>query len=611
MIHRGKYALIIATFGCGILIGWSGAVLWPASSTPIRQTAAASTGIGEIAHIPGAAQITADSKRNAEAHSGDKSTTSAQRVSALGSALREALNIADPIDRVIRLREIIATIPPDQFPDVFAVARKMNGAEQRDIMEVLGKRWVESNPREAVEFASRSTSSLNLLKGMLQEWCNTSPRDVLAWIQSHPASSNNRTFILHGIVETLAQTDPQNSLALLKSKFAPGEWNPSGFFSSWAERDPRSAAAAAASLTGELRGTALRAVASLWVSSDPGSAINWANTISNPSDRKELVESIGKTWASINPQEAISWARGISDEAAARNIFSAAVAHLAETDIDSAVEQIQMMPQGDGRTQVVIAAAKSAAQKDARGALQLLEMAPRGSQRTQEALDICFQWGNSDPHSVLQWMTTNLAAMNDSRVGDIVSGWMKSAPEAALDWAQALPANEWRDTIMGYAVQKLAASDLQRAQAMFTSLSPDAQANAAWEIADTLQRSGRRQALDWAETLPPGEAQNQAYKPIIWDWARQNPTEVAQWMASLPRGQTRDEAVNHFASAIMERDPERAMAAALSIDDPRDRYQSIASLYQSWRRTNSAAAQNWLQNNNQVTDELRQRILNH
>ncbi len=611
MIRPGTCALLIGTFGCGSLIGWSGAVLRSGSSSPTQQAAAASAETREVTQSPRSAQITAKSKRNAEANSGEETSAPNQRASVLGSALRDALNITDRVDRAMRLREIIGTISPDRFPDVYAEAKKMASDDQWEIMGVLGRRWVEINPREAALFASHAHDFSNLLRGVLQGWCTASPRDALAWIQSQPLGTT-RSWMLTSVAETLAQTDPQNALALLKSKFSPSEWRPWNFFYNWAERDPRSAASAVANLTGSSQQDALQAVANSWASSDPRSAMNWANSISNISERKELVASIGASWANVNPQEAISWARGVADEAVARNVFSAAVAHLAETDIGSAVEQIQMLPQGDDRTHVVIAAAESVSQKDVRGALQLLDMAPPTLQRTREALDICGQWANSDPHAALEWITTNLAASKqNNRVWQIVGSWMDSAPTAALDWAQALPENGWRDSIMGFAVGKLAASDLPRAQAMFTSLPSDAQANAAWTISRTLQQRDTQQAIDWAGTLPPGQAQNLAYQAIIQQWAPQNPVAAAQWLGNLPRGQTRDQAVSNFASAVIYRDPESAMAWVLSIDDSRDRDQSIESLYRAWRYANAIAAQSWLQNNNQVTDQLRQRILNH
>jgi hypothetical protein len=83
---------------------------------------------------------------------------------------------------------------------------------------------------------------------------------------------------------------------------------------------------------------------------------------------------------------------------------------------------------------------------------------------------------------------------------------------------------------------------------------------------------------------------------------------VAAWLGNLSQGKSRDTAVEAFASAVTQLDPNAAAAWAQTIaaDDVRNRV--FSNIFQSWSYYDAEAAKQWLQGVN-VPDEMKETFI--
>ncbi len=536
---------------------------------------------------------------------------------AFETALRGALRLTDRVDRTIRLREILRGLSAEQIPVAFERAKKLARSESWEVLSALGSRWAEIDPRDAFAFGMKAGKTgpyggyNSFLDGVMEKWSNAATSEAISWVQSLPPGET-RNNLFNTVITTVGQSNPEMAVRLLRTQANyQGGWVAQSLFYDWAGRDPQAAATAALDLKGNTGRQALNSVARSWAQDDPRGAMQWANGVPNVSARKGLIDVVAQQWAEADPQGVITWARGLTDESMRRNAIATGISRLTLADPAAALVQIHELPEGEDRNQAVIAAAGSLADKDARSAVQLLDQLAPGPQRNDAINRICNVWGQSEPRAALDWLLQNTAPSKGGfGISRTLQTWLSNAPADAIAWAQALPAGDNRDAAMASVVAGLASTDFARAQLLFGQLSPDAQATASQSLTYNLLQQDTTKAKSWAESLPAGKAQTNALGLVARQWADQNPTAAAQWLGTLDPGAGRDRAVSNFSNVVFNRDPDGALAWAVTTNDPKDRDTLVESLVRQWLRSDSTAARNWLNTSQQVTPELKTRILN-
>jgi hypothetical protein len=413
------------------------------------------------------------------------------------------------------------------------------------------------------------------------------------------------------MILAIGHNDPRAALQILKVQGSGGQasWAVQELFSTWAGRDPQAAAAAVAELKGTANYMALRGVARAWAEENPQAAIAWGERMENAASRKQVLNSVVEQWADSDPQALIAWSKNVQDDELRRSAVSRGISQLAAMDVPAALSQIETMPGGEERDQAVMAAANSLGQQDARGAVQLLNQLEPGIERTQALSRACSIWANSEPRAAVEWLFQNSPPSKDGyELTNVLWQWASTAPNEAVSWAEGLPAGERRETALAGVAVSLSYQEPARAQKLFDQLSPDAKASVAERFAASLGQQDPNKARAWAEALPPGKAQAVALGTVAYQMASKNVADAAQWLDKLPVGEVRDRAVMGFSNYAGRRDPEGALAWAVTISDERDRLQQVESLVKQWRGVDEAAARKWLDSSTQLTAEQRRRI---
>jgi hypothetical protein len=287
-----------------------------------------------------------------------------------------------------------------------------------------------------------------------------------------------------------------------------------------------------------------------------------------------------------------------------------AFAKLAEKDVSAALAASANFPAGKEHDGALAQVAKAMAKTDPTRATQLLEEIPAGPEHNVAATAIAAAMSKSDPRAALDWVVKNGSLFNLTHNAVVLPQWYHSSPDEALTWARALPTGENRDSAFGALANGLARANPDEAMAFFSELTPEGQEAASRDLAKRFDERAPAMARQWAESLPPGNAQATALGEVAGAWYKQDPEAVTHWLTTLPSGQGKDSALSACSDQLSMTDPAKAMTCAFSIEDELDRNSEIDSVVKRWMRSDAAAARKWINQSSELSDAQKTRLLN-
>jgi hypothetical protein len=350
---------------------------------------------------------------------------------------------------------------------------------------------------------------------------------------------------------------------------------------------------------------------------DPLQAIAMAETMT---EREAATREAASYFLRTAAENAAKMGSGVLRQLATMPMKSwmadAIMGEVAKHDPELAVELAAKTLLGDGPldSAVCSAFAALAARDPALCLAKLPEL--QGAKHASAVSAIGISWAAQDPAAALNWLlqwpesergsyhVRVTGASNDVLVQGF-SEWVKSSPNEARAWADALPADSLRITLQTEVAWALA-SNGRPAEAMqvLSSLGNAIPQKVIRNVAIGWAATDPQAAAEWAIALDPGPLQNGALAGIVGKWADSDVHGVENWLSNSPPGQARDHSVNAF----LQRDntflfvsaPEQQIAEFERwiglIDDPRLRTKAaIESYYVRARSTSDpAAARKWL-----------------
>jgi len=189
---------------------------------------------------------------------------------------------------------------------------------------------------------------------------------------------------------------------------------------------------------------------------------------------------------------------------------------------------------------------------------------------------------------------------------------MRKGPDAVIRWAESIP----DDTPGSY--KRMA---FQKAANILATVDP-VQASRWIELhlgqgyaEEAPNVIGRRwleldppAALDWLASLPRSEANDDALQSVLRVWLGEAPGAAMAWVQTIEGAEAGDRAI----AAVISRhadDPPTAMAWAQRISDHADRLRTTVSLGRTWHRRDPEALERWLEES-QLSPQMRSAILN-
>ena len=370
------------------------------------------------------------------------------RASARRAAI-ELLSATDPASAYARL----SVLPPQ--------------ADRDDLVQIIARRFVESDPRAAVLWATslnpRSETALNTVLASVALSDVTLVADIVVAeildpVAANRAGSPDLTSLLAG---AMSQRSPQiievaDRLAL--------------------ENDPR--------IRAELRRLVER-----WPQYDPTAAMLWAEDNFSVMDI-ETAEAFANRLAARDPSLAKSALETVPESLRARWIAGAA-SGMAATDPAAAMNWIQDFSSEPVYGSVVDVVVQSATRRQPEEAARLLDLVPPES-RSRLAPNVATAFAGRDPAAAAEWITS-LSGIREGRraiaVGNVAERWGQSDLEAATTWALGLPGGATRDAALAGSISAAAETGDIDARLIESFSSGAARANA---LTGVMRELGRR-----------------------------------------------------------------------------------------------------------------------
>jgi hypothetical protein len=286
---------------------------------------------------------------------------------------------------------------------------------------------------------------------------------------------------------------------------------------------------------------------------------------------------------------------------------------------------LEKIPDGPLRQQAKLKALNSLAYQDPEtAAKQLATLQPTMLDYSAPIGQIAYAWSAQNPAKALEWANqlgnfdqkkqalqqiyttladadpttaaTRLAEITDPKLrteitATVVGRWATLEPAAALAWSRTLPPEERSAALRQIAGSQISGNPTLARQIfdqMIQQFPPDEwnkseTRDTAGQMATELAETDPQAAAKFAEALPAGSAQEEAYAKVIGAWGRYAPAEAESWLGQMPDGGIRDQAAATFVATVASSDPAKAYQWAVSIADPALRREAAEQSLRAWK----------------------------
>ncbi len=307
----------------------------------------------------------------------------------------------------------------------------------------------------------------------------------------------------------------------------------------------------------------------------------------------------------------------------------AALAELDDAQLQEALAEVEQSVREAGQKQMLYSALLGLwAETDGRAAMAYAQgKLGKGSRFAGNAIQaVVGAWARRDPEAVWKWFETQpkdevddhtrgiaatsvfrgmaahdlesalarLLTIDDRSRTSALHGIADSATDNAsrrrlLDRSASLPPGQ-RDKIRDIVTPEWALSAPDEVMAWIRSLPADEQKSVRGSASDDLLHAKPALAADFLLEGAAEKDKRRILARTVSSWAQEDVRAAGEWLTKQPQGPELDDARSRYAGLVAPRDPAAAMDWARSVQNEKQRTQSIASVYGTWRAKDPAAA---------------------
>ncbi|HBE95697.1 MAG TPA: hypothetical protein DDW68_00820, partial [Verrucomicrobiales bacterium] len=169
-------------------------------------------------------------------------------------------------------------------------------------------------------------------------------------------------------------------------------------------------------------------------------------------------------------------------------------------------------------------------------------------------------------------------------------------PTDALAWAQTLSKQEEANATRS-ALRIWSQNTPSETAAYLDSLNQKIDSHLP-TVAPSWARREPAKAADWVASQPEGEGRNDALAKTLWNWTTQNPAAATTWVQEQPNDSVRDHAIAGLATAALDFNPSTALDWSIKIIGPKLKNSLIQRSLSIWYRKDPEDAQQWAEDHN-------------
>ena len=294
----------------------------------------------------------------------------------------------------------------------------------------------------------------------------------------------------------------------------------------------------------------------------------------------ELSDLLMAQMAALNPRKALDYQVGLA-QAQVRggpDGFAMIMELLAEQDPTKVQNVIEGLPSGDIRTSAEMAWWNVRSKTDPEGVFQSLmnlddDVRDCVSAYPVPLRELLWKLALQAPEKALLAAARFPEAPFFHLQSQLVSAWIDRDPKAAAQWTMEQNNSDMFNAWYQSDVQDVSGLDEKFLRDNFLAIQenmPDSRAGLAQKLAVHLAEQDIPEAIRWAATLPTVE-QEAANCGIAIPWIGKDAVGAAEWLATWPKGESRDTMVSLLASQLEKVDPESALTWAGSMQS-KERY---------------------------------------
>lgn len=241
-------------------------------------------------------------------------------------------------------------------------------------------------------------------------------------------------------IPAFAVSAPVLTAGQLDDAHSSGPESPQVLLRRWAEKEPASAAAWAAQVTGRFRGEALEQVAIAWADLDLRAACQWVGSLPEDSGKEPAVLGVANEAARIDPQTALELAGSLPPSQARDNALVHAISQWTAIDASGAAAWASSVDDSNLRERLVSGIAIATAVQDPATAASQVASLPAGSEQSRAAVAVVQRWALSAPQAAAAWVLLFPdGPVRTAAAENLLAIWAAQDPQAAGQWLQQLP----------------------------------------------------------------------------------------------------------------------------------------------------------------------------
>lgn len=323
-----------------------------------------------------------------------------------------------------------------------------------------------------------------------------------------------------------------------------------------AERDDfRGAVESLRSVAEQQRASAARRLVEEFTPDSPTRAAQLALALPHGVDQRDLLAMATRARMRQDANGTVLWAIGILDPGSRYAAMDSVAGELVKAEPRGALERLQALPDRPGRLELLRLAAAHWARRDPDAALAWADALP-AELRTHIVASIGFEVAQTAPERAVG-IASSVPEGRDRwlLLSEIAQTWTARNPDQAVTWMRSLPAGEAREAALAGIDSATGAASTRRARTV----------QGAYRGPGRLAGGGGSGgpspvvAAD-ATALPPGPAREQALRREFERRLQTSPALAANWLATLPAPEVNDDILRRLTQEWMRYDPASALS---------------------------------------------------
>ncbi len=308
-------------------------------------------------------------------------------------------------------------------------------------------------------------------------------------------------------------------------------------------------------------------------------------------DLEEAVQWMTDYYAEQNAPAALEWAKKWLLGDAQESAMATIAGQLSKTSLDQAVEVANGLKSPNARVDAMSNIGSELGKTDPQKALAWAQSLTDPAEKSAAIEEVMWSMSDADPVAAASQMKQiNNPELLQNIGGTIAESLADKNPAQAIQWAEAIPAGAAQDEAVSGALSGWAKADPKAAFDYLQSKHPK-NGDAAESVFEQWATNKPEDAASQAMQISDPAVREQAVIGVVNGWVNdQDSQAVEQWVDRLSAGHERDVASAALVDALSVNDPQPAWDRALTIKDAQVRQEAVLSAFSGLAQSDPEAA---------------------